>query len=131
MDYFDLINKFAFPPEIYLAVFLVIGVVINFGIFTYFAIHWLIRKKWPMEHHHPKFRIWVPIKLIAQPGFIGTVYAALPVYAVITVVWFVISQDTKDGGLRLLDKISSVYDLPEGMKIFLSLLEVLFDEALS
>lgn len=87
MDYTSLIIAFAFDREVFIILFICIGM---FSCAVAFAF-WVIVRLTTRLQRPPKFRFWSYFALTAPPPALGTVLGLMPVMAVIGLFWFLLN----------------------------------------
>jgi hypothetical protein len=108
LDYFGVINLFAFPANVYAILFVVIGVL---NVMITYAI-WFIHRIFTRLKYPPKFKFRSYVGLIVPPAIYGLTALLVPLFAVLYVLNFVLVEkqyfDSFDSDMANLGSLAEI-----------------------
>jgi len=102
MGFGELVNQFAFGPDFFMVLFLMIAI-LSVGIVSLF---WSVQRLCTRLAHPPKFRFWAYMRVLAPNPFKGILLAMCVTWTAIIMVWMLF----RDYGLNFLDGYGITYD---------------------
>jgi hypothetical protein len=111
----SLLWKFAFLPELYVIVYIVIGIAIPTGL----MIFWYVNRRMALVIHgkNPSFDVWAYISLIIPPVVTGFVVAMVPTAAALIFVKILINGWTYEYGTTYTDNVWVFDVIKSGFKL--------------
>ncbi|CAD8201131.1 unnamed protein product [Paramecium pentaurelia] len=106
MDYLELINSFQFDITLYLVLYLVIGILINIGIF----VIWVINKSISIIPDPPKLRIYQTFIVAFLPPITGVIRATIPIIIYVLILDNLFAPDLFSGITYNYDGLSTDFD---------------------
>eukprot|EP01028_Stygiella_incarcerata_P012308 TRINITY_DN749_c0_g2_i1.p1 TRINITY_DN749_c0_g2~~TRINITY_DN749_c0_g2_i1.p1 ORF type:complete len:2498 (+),score=510.24 TRINITY_DN749_c0_g2_i1:515-7495(+) len=102
LQYFDLLNLFAFSIPLYLVVY----VLVSFIAIAAVVIFWMFHRIFTKLEQPPPLRFLANIKMLVLPPVLGTFFSLVPPYALVFVVWLALQTG-------FLDSMPGDYNAPQ------------------
>jgi hypothetical protein len=102
LQYFDLLNLFAFSIPLYLVVY----VIVSFIAISAVVIFWMFHRIFTKLEQPPPLRFLANIKMLVLPPVLGTFFSLIPPYMLVFVVWYALQTG-------FLDSMAGDYNAPQ------------------